>query len=206
MKVGPRVEFTELDPKPELPALGVKFGSKAETKSSHVRATRFMDRSHASRVFKIGPSNTHPRTHRAKQNCIENCLRHVVSWCPGVRMKPLRSKDGQNSEITIKESRPNRNQPDHTHVQLGCVPLTSTNKAVKARSLYSIVEMPFTVWGTKKEEVKGLASFSMKIGPTILLIGGAQQIVSPPCYLRGPFCRGFEPHHWHPGPTEGLRL
>ncbi|GFO45158.1 vesicular glutamate transporter 1 [Plakobranchus ocellatus] len=32
MKVGPRVEFTELDPKPELPALGVKFGSKAETK------------------------------------------------------------------------------------------------------------------------------------------------------------------------------
>ncbi|GFO47761.1 Zinc finger bed domain-containing protein 1 [Plakobranchus ocellatus] len=33
MKVGPRVEFTELDPKPELPALGVKFGSKAKTKS-----------------------------------------------------------------------------------------------------------------------------------------------------------------------------
>ncbi|GFN86516.1 hypothetical protein PoB_001302200 [Plakobranchus ocellatus] len=33
MKVGPRVEITKLDPKPELPALGVKFGSKAETKT-----------------------------------------------------------------------------------------------------------------------------------------------------------------------------
>ncbi|GFO15892.1 hypothetical protein PoB_004239700 [Plakobranchus ocellatus] len=41
------------------------------------------------------------------------------------------------------------------------------------------------------------------------LFGGgelvAQWLVSPPRDLQGPFCRGFEPRHRHPGLTEGLK-
>ncbi|GFO44980.1 hypothetical protein PoB_007148500 [Plakobranchus ocellatus] len=33
----------------------------------------------------------------------------------------------------------------------------------------------------------------------------AQWIVNPIRDLQGPFCRGFEPRHWHPGQTEGLK-
>ncbi|GFN89509.1 hypothetical protein PoB_001601500 [Plakobranchus ocellatus] len=30
-------------------------------------------------------------------------------------------------------------------------------------------------------------------------------LASPPLDLQGPFCRGFEPRHPRPGPTEGLK-
>ncbi|GFN86752.1 hypothetical protein PoB_001325800, partial [Plakobranchus ocellatus] len=33
----------------------------------------------------------------------------------------------------------------------------------------------------------------------------AQWLASPPRDLQGPFCRGFEPRHWRPGLTEGLK-